>query len=244
MHLEIVSLMMVMVLYRSLNSRALKNQNNDDLPVFWRTNKKEWVTSPIFVTSYGIVLFLKLKLIKKKKNLDFKAVLVLGNAPGHPRELETMHPIIKVTFLPPNTTALLQPIDQGINKAFKLSYSRPVFKIILVNMECDPDIDVIECCKIFNIAKCIVNIKESLEELKPHKLKSCWKKLWPVLIAENEEEFVHIQTLTANKLLIEQEQELLESQDEDLTETDLLLNSQIIEEEASTSTGNVTFNLK
>ncbi|KAL4718043.1 hypothetical protein ACJJTC_004781 [Scirpophaga incertulas] len=41
-------------------------------------------------------------------------------------------------------------------------------------------------------------------------------------------------------------QELLESQDEDLTETDLeeMLNSQPIEEEASTSTENVTFTLK
>ena len=41
-------------------------------------------------------------------------------------------------------------------------------------------------------------------------------------------------------------QEFLESQDEDLTATHLeaMLNSQPIEEEASTSTGNVTFNLK
>ena len=41
-------------------------------------------------------------------------------------------------------------------------------------------------------------------------------------------------------------QELLESQDEDLTETGLeeMLNSQPIEEEGSTSTGNLTFNLK
>ena len=41
-------------------------------------------------------------------------------------------------------------------------------------------------------------------------------------------------------------QELLESQDEELTETNLkeMLNSQPIEDEASTSTGNVTFNLK
>uniref|UniRef100_A0A1A9ZNS5 HTH psq-type domain-containing protein n=1 Tax=Glossina pallidipes TaxID=7398 RepID=A0A1A9ZNS5_GLOPL len=41
-------------------------------------------------------------------------------------------------------------------------------------------------------------------------------------------------------------QDLLESQDEDLTETDLeeILKSQPLEEEASTSTGDVTFNLK
>lgn len=91
-------------------------------------------------------------------------------------------------------------------------------------------------------------------------MKSCWKKLWPALTAENDEESVQIQTLTANiaeiangigrdgfeQIESSDIQELLESQDEDLTETDLeeMLNSQPIEEEASTSTGKVTFNLK
>ncbi|CAG9568336.1 unnamed protein product [Danaus chrysippus] len=86
------------------------------------------------------------------------------------------------------------------------------------------------------------------------------KKLWPALIAENDEESVQVQTLTANiaeiangigrdgfeQIESSDIQELLESQDEDLTETDLeeMLNSQPIEEEASTSTENVTFTLK
>lgn len=99
-----------------------------------------------------------------------------------------------------------------------------------------------------------------MEELKPLTLKSCWKKLWPALIAENDEESVQVQTLTANiaeiangigrngfeQIESSDIQELLESQDEDLTETDLeeMLNSQPIEEEASTSTENVTFTLK
>ncbi|KAH7644273.1 tigger transposable element-derived protein 1-like [Dermatophagoides farinae] len=77
---------------------------------------------------------------------------------------------------------------------------------------------------------------------------------------ENDEESVQVQTLTANiaeiangigrdgfeQIESSDIQELLESQDEDLTETDLeeMLNSQPIEEKASTSTGNVTFNLK
>uniref|UniRef100_A0A1A9ZHI3 HTH CENPB-type domain-containing protein n=1 Tax=Glossina pallidipes TaxID=7398 RepID=A0A1A9ZHI3_GLOPL len=90
--------------------------------------------------------------------------------------------------------------------------------------------------------------EESLEELKPHTLKSCWKKLWPALTAES----VQVQTLTANIAEIANGigrdgiQELLESQDEDLTEigSGETLTSQPIEEEASTSTGNVIFNLK
>uniref|UniRef100_A0A1B0GCS1 Uncharacterized protein n=1 Tax=Glossina morsitans morsitans TaxID=37546 RepID=A0A1B0GCS1_GLOMM len=104
-------------------------------------------------------------------------------------------------------------------------------------------------------AKCIVNIKESLEELE-----SCSIKLWPALTAENDEESVQVQTLTATIAQIANGigrdgseqigssdiQELLELQDEDLTETDLekMLNSQPIEEEASTSTANMTFNLE
>lgn len=52
-----------LMLYRSFNPRALKNQNKDNLPVFWRANKKAWVTSAFFVIGSGIVLFLKLKLI-------------------------------------------------------------------------------------------------------------------------------------------------------------------------------------
>uniref|UniRef100_A0A1A9UGE9 DDE-1 domain-containing protein n=1 Tax=Glossina austeni TaxID=7395 RepID=A0A1A9UGE9_GLOAU len=120
--------------------------------------------------------------------------------------------------------------------------------------------NVMECWKKFDIAKCIVNIKESLEKLKPHALKSCWKKLWPALTAKNDEESMQVQTLTANiaetangigrggfeQIESRDIQELLETQYEDLTETDFekMLNSQPIEEEASTSTGNVTFNLE
>ncbi|CAH2092810.1 unnamed protein product [Euphydryas editha] len=38
----------LVLLYRSLNPLVLKNQNKDDLSVFWRANKKAWVTSTIF----------------------------------------------------------------------------------------------------------------------------------------------------------------------------------------------------
>ncbi|KAL9928133.1 tigger transposable element-derived protein 1-like isoform 1-T3 [Glossina fuscipes fuscipes] len=157
-------------------------------------------------------------------------------------------------------------MDQGIIQAFKLYYIRQTFKIILDNVECNPDMNVMECRKNFDVAKCIAHIKESLEELKPHTLKSYWKNLWPALTAEKDKETVQVQTLTANiaeiangihgihgigrdrfeQIESSDIEKLLESQDEDLTEIDLeeMLNSEPIEEEASTSTGNVTFNLK
>jgi hypothetical protein len=41
----------------------------------------------------------------KKINLDFKVLLLLDNAPGHPKNLN--HPNVRVIFLPPNTTSLI-----------------------------------------------------------------------------------------------------------------------------------------
>jgi hypothetical protein len=44
--------------------------------------------------------------------LDFKVLLLVDNTAGHPKDL--YHPNLNVIFLPPNTTSLIQPIDQGI----------------------------------------------------------------------------------------------------------------------------------
>ncbi|KAL9913170.1 uncharacterized protein ACN2A1_000737 isoform 2-T2 [Glossina fuscipes fuscipes] len=93
--------------------------------------------------------------------------------------------------------AVEQPVTWG-RIPIHHPYTQRTFKIILDNMECNPDMNVMECRKNFDVAKCIVNIKESLEELKPHKLKSCWKKLWAALTVEIDEESVQVQTLTAN----------------------------------------------
>ncbi|GFX22344.1 tigger transposable element-derived protein 1 [Trichonephila clavipes] len=47
----------------------------------------------------------------KEKSLDFKVLLIVDNAASHP-ELE--HPNIQLVFLPPNTTSLIQALDQAI----------------------------------------------------------------------------------------------------------------------------------
>ncbi|XP_054734505.1 tigger transposable element-derived protein 1-like [Anastrepha obliqua] len=44
------------------------------------------------------------------KNIDFKVLLILDNAPGHPKDLN--HPNVEIVFLPPNTTSIIQPLDQ------------------------------------------------------------------------------------------------------------------------------------
>ena len=58
--------------------------------------------------------------------MSLKALLLVDNAPGHPQTLGADSDI-EVMFLPPNTTSLIQPLDQGIIATFKAYYTRHSF---------------------------------------------------------------------------------------------------------------------
>lgn len=55
----------------------------------------------------------------EKSNLPRKAVLLLDNAPTHPSAEELQDGDIKAMFLPANTTAICQPMDQGVLETLK-----------------------------------------------------------------------------------------------------------------------------
>jgi hypothetical protein len=60
----------------------------------------------------------------KERGLPQKAVLLLYNAPSHPREsiLTSDNGLKVVVFappLPPNVTAIIQPMDQGVVASMK-----------------------------------------------------------------------------------------------------------------------------
>ena len=53
-----------------------------------------------------------------------KALLLLDNAPSHPGTDALVSENIRAKFLPPNTTSLVQPMDQGVLESFKRRYNR------------------------------------------------------------------------------------------------------------------------
>ncbi|XP_071053568.1 tigger transposable element-derived protein 1-like [Onthophagus taurus] len=101
---------------------------------------------------------------------------------GHPKNCS--HPNVEVIFLPPNTTSLLQPLDQGIISTFKSYYIRTSLQWILNKVE-DDSIDVMQAWKRFTILDCINHISSSIKELKPSTLNSCWKNLWPEAVEKD-----------------------------------------------------------
>jgi hypothetical protein len=62
-----------------------------------------------------------------------KILLFIDNcpAPNHDIELSS----IKVHFLPPNTTSILQFMDQGVIQNFKMYYRREIIRRLVDNID-------------------------------------------------------------------------------------------------------------
>ena len=58
----------------------------------------------------------------KMKAEGHKILSLLDNAPIHPKDLEMSN--IELFYFPPNTTSLIQSLDQGIIKVFKDYYKK------------------------------------------------------------------------------------------------------------------------
>ncbi|KAG0723161.1 Tigger transposable element-derived protein 7 [Chionoecetes opilio] len=87
-------------------------------------------------------------------------------------------------FLPPNTTSLIQPMDQGVISAFKRQYQRKYLDEVLVIRETEADMEeetrgkrTLDNIKAYNIGSAIYNMNEAWGEVKLTTLSNVWKKL-------------------------------------------------------------------
>lgn len=124
------------MVYRAQNPPAWTGKSVNHMLVHWRWNRKAWMTSDWFHNCF----IPEVECYLQGRNLAFKVLLILNNAPVHCCEkLKNAHPNIEVLFMPPNTTSLIQPLDQGIIKAFKAHYTRELYskalKALKSNME-------------------------------------------------------------------------------------------------------------
>ena len=97
----------MMLHHRSLNLCALKSENKQTLPIFWRANRKLWVTAMILMDWFHNCLIPQLERYLAEKNLSFKVLLLEDNTPDHPKQLKLAHANVVVIFLPPSITSLI-----------------------------------------------------------------------------------------------------------------------------------------
>ena len=114
------------VIGHSENPRCFKNISACNLPVIYKANKKAWMTSALFeewITKFN----------RRMCSQDRSVLLFLDNAPSHPRDLELSH--VRLVYLPPNSTSVLQPLDQGIIQCVKVNYRKRLLRHVLNKME-------------------------------------------------------------------------------------------------------------
>ncbi|XP_070614248.1 tigger transposable element-derived protein 1-like [Erythrolamprus reginae] len=170
------------LIYKSLNPRALKNKNKNVLPVYWMHNRKAWITKNLTRDWFHQCFLPEVKEYLKEKGLEFKVLLLMDNAGGHATDIGYRG--VKITFLPPNTTSLIQPMDQGVIRAFKALYTRNSLQALVEAMDVDDNFSLKAYWREYTILSCLKNIQKALTEMKKETMNSCWKKLWPEVVKD------------------------------------------------------------
>lgn len=113
----------VLVIGRAKKTRGFTNVLL--MPVAYTHNTKAWMTGDILCK--WLTDFDKEMSVKK-----CKVLLLLDNCSAH--HVNAHLRTVEVLFLPPNTTAKLQPVDQGVIANFKVRYRHRVIERLLIDI--------------------------------------------------------------------------------------------------------------
>ena len=117
------------VIGKSKTPRCFKNVSS--LPCRYRSQKKSWMDSALFEEW---VRELDVKFEKQNR----KIALIIDNCPAHPTIADLSN--VKLIFLPPKTTSVSQPMDQGVIRCLKAFYRRRLVNIMIQRLEKGQDL--------------------------------------------------------------------------------------------------------
>ncbi|XP_029054233.2 tigger transposable element-derived protein 1-like [Osmia bicornis bicornis] len=116
----------------------------------------------------------------------------MDNAPAHPLSLKDYilpeFDFITVKFLPPNTTPLIQLMDQQIISNFKKFYTKALFQRCF-QVTSETELTLREFSKEhFNIVNSLPLIDKAWQEVSHKTINSAWRNLWPQAVTETDVE--------------------------------------------------------
>lgn len=111
----------MLVIGKSKKPRCFKYVNRSAMLIVYTSQKSAWMDRPIFMKWLTETFITYIKAYQLKNGKRESTLLLLDNAPTHPScdILNEKDEFIKVMFLPPNKTSLLQPMDQGVIETLK-----------------------------------------------------------------------------------------------------------------------------
>lgn len=114
--------------------RCFKNINMKALPVIYKSRCNAWMNSEIFAKWFKRDFVPAVKHHQHAQNIcSPKALLLIDNCSTHPEDLKSSDGSITCMFLVPNTTSLIQPMDQGILQAAKNHYRKKLLQRVITS---------------------------------------------------------------------------------------------------------------
>lgn len=155
----------MLVIGKSQNPRCFKGMTS--LPVSYEANKSAWMTSVLFKKWLA-------EWDKELRGQNKRILLLVDNCSAHPQNVELTN--IEVAFFPPNTTALLQPCDQGVIRAVKAHYRRYMCQRILQQLDSN-DSSTTACvlAKRINLLHAIELLVMSWADITDVTIRNCWR---------------------------------------------------------------------
>jgi len=109
---------------------------------------------------------------KKMRSERRQVVLLLDNAPNHPKDLNLSNE--KLVFLPANTTSRLQPLDQGIIQAIKQLYRKKLLRSVISKI--DEQSSASSLSKSVNVLDAFLWVSFSMNEVKGQPVQKCFRR--------------------------------------------------------------------
>ncbi|XP_031348006.1 jerky protein homolog-like [Photinus pyralis] len=169
----------MLVIGKAKNPRAFKNA---DIPVEYKSSANAWMTTKIFIEWFHQSFIPQVRRHLRSHNLPEKALLIIDNASSHGtvKELTSEDGRFTTLFLPPNCTALLQPMDQNAIRLTKLFYRKSLLAHILSSNENS----IVTLLKTRNLKDAVCLLCNAWEKVSSEVLQKCWNKI----MSDNDED--------------------------------------------------------
>lgn len=147
----------LLVIGKSKNPRCFKGITS--LPVTYESNSKAWMTQALFSK------WLHTEDVRFSRQ-NRKVLFLVDNCPGH--GIVTGLKSIQLELLPANTTALLQPMDQGVIQALKAHFRKGLLQRMLLCMSQEKEYKV-------DILGAVHLIADAWRQLTPCAVANCFR---------------------------------------------------------------------
>lgn len=147
-----------LVIGKYLKPRCMKNVVS--LPCDYRANSRAWMTRDLFSEWL-------LNVDSQMRKEDRKILMIVDNCSAHLVNVRLTN--VRLEFLPPNCTSLLQPLDQGIIKSVKTEFRRRLVQRLLINLRMNQPTSI-------NVKQAAEMLTGSWWNVKPTTIQNCWRK--------------------------------------------------------------------